>query len=280
MAIRIITDSTSDISQEQGEKMGITIVPLKVVFEDGEYLDGVTLTPDEFYQKLTVCKELPHTSQPAPEAFLKYFKEAKAAGDDVVVMPISSKLSGTVQSATVAKEQCGADNVHIVDSLNATIGLHLLLDIAVSMRDEGKSAQEIVDALEAAKDRVCLHIAADTLEYLKKGGRLTKTAAFAGTLMGIKPLIGLEDGVVAVQGKPRGMQRALEDMVALIDKNGGVDTNYPVYLGYAGDQGTLAPFQAFIQEKLPNVRLCSSPVGSVIGTHTGPDAHFIAYLKK
>ena len=109
---------------------------------------------------------------------------------------------------------------------------------------------------------------------------MTKTAAFAGTLMGIKPLIGLEDGVVAVQGKPRGMQRALEDMIGLIDKNGGVDTSYPVYLGYAGDQETLAPFQKFIQEKLPHVRLCTSPVGSVIGTHTGPGAHFIAYLKK
>lgn len=280
MAIRIITDSTSDISQEQGQQMGITIVPLKVVFEDGEYLDGVTLTPEEFYQKLAVCKELPHTSQPAPEAFLKYFKEAQQAGDDVIVVPISSKLSGTVQSATVAKEQCGASNIYIIDSLNATIGLHLLIDIAVSMRNEGKSAQEIVEAVEAAKDRVCLHIAADTLEYLKKGGRLTKTAAFAGTLMGIKPLIGLEDGVVAVQGKPRGMQRALEDMAGLIEKNGGVDTDAPVYLGFAGSQETLAPFRAFIQEKLPNVRLYSSPVGSVIGTHTGPNAHFIAYLKK
>ena len=192
MAIRLITDSTSDISQVQGEKMGITIVPLKVVFEDGEYLDGVTLTPDEFYQKLTVCNELPHTSQPAPEAFLKYFKEAKEAGDEVIVVPISSKLSGTVQSAAVAKEQCGADNVFIVDSLNATIGLHLLIDIAVSMREEGKSAKEIVEALEAAKERVCLHIAADTLEYLKKGGRITPAAAAIGTVLNLKPVLQIQ----------------------------------------------------------------------------------------
>lgn len=280
MAIRILTDSTSDITQEQAQKMGLTIVPLKVVFEDGEYLDGVTLQTEEFYQKLTECKELPSTSQPSPDAFKKYFKEAQAAGDSVVGIFISSKLSGTVQSANIAKEACGYPEVYIIDSLNATIGMHLLIDIAVSMRDAGKSTQEIVEAVEAAKNKVCLHIAADTLEYLKKGGRLTKTAAFAGTLMGIKPLIGLEDGVVAVQGKPRGMQKAFEDLLGLVEKNGGVDQQHPVYIGYAGSAETMAPFQKFIEEKLTGVRIYTSPVGCVIGTHTGPGAHFIAYIKK
>lgn len=278
MSVRIITDSTADIRPALAEQ--IPFVSLMIRFGDNEYTDGVTMSRKEFYEQLAVCTDLPTTSQPTPPSFEAKYEEAVDAGDQVIVITISSKLSGTFQSANIAAMDY--DDVFVVDSENATIGAGILAERAKQLADSGMSAQEIVDVLNKEKKEICLVAALDTLEYLKRGGRLSKAAAFAGSMLNIKPLITVADGEIKVIGKARGTKQANTMLNKEVEK-AGVDFTRPVMAGYTGTSDEL--LQSYLAGSgdlfaaLPN-GLDKACVSGTIGTHVGPGAYTVAFFKK
>jgi DegV family protein with EDD domain len=280
MGIRIITDSTSDMSIKEAAQMNITLVPLKVIFGDKEYKEGVEITIDGFYEKLVKAERLPTTSQPSPDDFLEHFKEGKAAGDSIIVLVISAKLSGTYQSAMIAKEMVDYEDIHIIDSSTATCALRILVEQASKLRDEGLTAEDIVAKIMDIKDRVVLLAMVDTLEFLHKGGRLTKSSAILGTLLKFKPLLTVKDGLVSAVGKERGVNKAIGRLADMIDENGGIDSSYPVHLGYTAQDDQCKLLRDKITEKYGLKGLKMYPVGCVVGTHAGPGACVITYVKK
>ena len=229
MSVRLISDSACDISQAEAKEWNITVLPLKTEIDGVEYLDGVTITPQEFYDKLETCKELPTTSQLSPAEFDEVFRPAVEDGDEVVVITISERLSGTAQSAAIAAAEYPG-KIWIVDSESVTIGQRLLVLYAVRLRDEGLSSREIAEQLDRIKSRVCLLARVDTLEYLVRGGRLPKTAGIAGTLLNIKPVLSVEDGEIRVLGKARGSRQSNHMLTQFIQEKGGVDLSLPVML--------------------------------------------------
>jgi DegV family protein with EDD domain len=280
MGVRIITDSTSDISLEQAKKMGISIVPLKVIFGDKEYREGIEISMDAFYSRLAEAEKLPTTSQPSPDDFLVHFNQAKEAGDSVVVILIASKLSGTYQSAVIARDMAEYSRIFIIDSLNTITGLRLLINHAVTLRNRGVSADCIADTIESLKEKVVLLAVVDTLEYLYKGGRLSKSSAILGSLLNFKPVITLKDGAIGVVGKERGTNKAIARILDAIDETGAIDSTYPVYFGYTFENSKTLVLQEKVTEKYRLEDYKMFPVGCVVGTHVGPGACVITYIKK
>ncbi len=280
MGVRIITDSTSDISAAQAKELGVTIVPLKVIFGNKEYKEGVEISIENFYDKLVKAEKLPTTSQPSPDDFLTSFLEAKEANDSVVVILISGKLSGTVQSAFIAKELAEYEDIHIVDSQITITGLRFLVEHAVKLRDEGKSAKEIAPILEDLKDRIVLLAMVDTLEYLHKGGRLSKSSKVLGSLLKFKPIITLKDGVIAVVGKERGTNKGIAKMIEIIEERGHIDASYPLYYGFTAEDSKTKQLMESVKEHFGFTNSSIHPVGCVVGTHAGPGACVITYISK
>ena len=241
--IKIITDSTSDIDVTYAKELNIDIVPLKVIIDGKEYKDRVDLQPDQFYSLLEKSEVLPTTSQPSPQEFLNYYQEAKENGDSVIVMTLSGTISGTYQSANIAKDLAEYENIYVIDSLNATQALRLLVLKAVALREEGKDAETIFNELQAYKERVRIVAFVDTLEYLCKGGRMSKTVAAAGTLLKVKPIIGLRDGKLEMFSKARGTVKATAKIIELIHEDGEIDFNEPICIGYTGNDEGLEKFE-------------------------------------
>lgn len=279
MKTKIIVDSTSDLTPALREH--ITTVPLTVNFGDKEYTDGVTITHEEFYEKLIESDVLPTTSQATPAVFAKEFENVSAAGDSAVAITISKKLSGTYQSAMIAAKEYS--NIHVVDSGSATIGGSVLAELALTLANAGASAKEIAETLEEEKKKIVVVALVDTLEYLKRGGRISKTAALAGTVLNIKPVISLAGGEIQILGKARGSKMGNNLLAQKINEVGGVDFTKPVLLGYSGLSDALlkkyiTDSRHIWEEGLDTVRYTS--VGSVIGTHVGPGAIAAAFFKK
>ncbi|MBO5281602.1 MAG: DegV family protein [Lachnospiraceae bacterium] len=272
MSIRIITDSASDIPQ--GLREDLTVLPMHVYFGQEEFLDGVNLSHKQFYERLIEEEELPKTSQISPFEFEHVYEEAVAAGEQVIVITISSKLSGTYQSACIAAADYEG-RVYVVDSLNATLGERCLVDYALRLKEQGKTAEQIVAELERGKTRIRLLALLDTLEYLKKGGRISKSVAMVGGMLSIKPVIAVVDGEVAMVGKARGSRNGSNLLVQEIEKAGGVDFSMPYYLGYTGLDDHL--LRKYIEDSRAlweghAEQLESTSVGGTIGTHVGPGA--------
>lgn len=282
MAVKLITDSACDISQREAKKLGITVLPLKTMIDGVEYLDGVTISPEEFYDKLETCKDLPTTSQLAPAEFEDAFRAAVESGDQVVVITISGKLSGTLQSATIASAEFPGD-VWVVDSESVTIGQRVLVMYAAGLRDAGLGAGEIAAELDRIKSRVCLLARVDTLEYLVRGGRLSKTAGFAGAILNIKPVLSVEDGEVKVLGKARGSRQSDNMLTDFIRKKGGIDFKLPVMLAYSGTDDALLKGYIDNSRVLWEGHLDSLPstmIGATISTHAGPGAIAVAFFSE
>ncbi len=279
MAIKIITDSTSDIPFEQQQELGIEIVPLSVRFGSEEYIDGVTLTKQEFYKKLTECSDLPTTAQVNPDQFATVFQKHLDAGDEVVGIFISGKLSGTFQSADIAKNMLGSDKIHVIDSLNVTFGLALLVYEAVKMRDNGLSAQEICEGIYGLIKKLKFYIILDTLKYLKMGGRLSSSAAFMGTMLHIKPIISLVDGAVAVVEKKKGQKAAVEWLTQRVDEQQPNPECEVVFGGSAAPE-FVALVQGSLRRQVPENREKTVEMGAVVGTHAGPGSAGLAYIAK
>lgn len=278
MRTRIIVDSTADLLPEHKER--VSVVPLTVHFGDKEYIDGVTIDHKTFYEKLVESDILPTTSQATPEAFIKEFDKIKSAGESAVVITISSEFSGTYQSATIAAADY--ENIYVVDSSSAAIGSGILTELAIKLADEGLDAKSIVNRLEQEKKNIIIVALVDTLEYLKKGGRVSKTVAFAGSVLNIKPVLSVIDGEIKMLGKARGSKMGNNLLVQEIENSGGVDFSKPVLLGYSGLSDTL--LLKYIEDSkhiwdkgLDKVRYTT--IGSAIGTHVGPGAVAVAFFK-
>lgn len=278
MKTRIIVDSTSDLMPEV--KNRVHVVPLTLRFGQEEFVDGVTIDHKAFYEKLIETDVHPTTSQASPAAFAKEFDKAKEAGEAAVVITVSSKFSGTYQSAMIAASEY--ENIHVVDSESVAIGGSILVEYALQLLQEGKNAQEIAAALETAKKRIVIVALVDTLEYLQKGGRISKTVAFAGKMLNIKPVLSVAGGEILMLGKARGSRMGNNHLVQEIEKAGGVDFTMPVLLGYTGLSDAL--LLKYIEDSkhlwdkgLDTIRYTT--IGSVIGTHVGPGAVAVAFFK-
>ena len=277
--VKIITDSTADFTAAEAAELGIDIVHLRTRFGDEEYIDGVDITPHQFYEKLVESDVLPTTSQPSPAEFEAAFASALEEADEVVAITISSALSGTYQSAVIAAEAFG-DRVRVVDSLSASIGEQVIVRRAAQLAAEGFSAAELAGRIEAERGDVCVLALLDTLEYLKRGGRISAAAAFAGGVLAIKPVITLRDGAVVMAGKARGSKNGGNLLNQFAEKR-GIDFSRPYLLGYTGlsdallmkyaaDSGEL--WRSYTEE------LPVTAIGSVIGTHGGPGAIAVAFF--
>ena len=282
MSVRIIVESSADMSEDI--KSRVTVIPLVVRFGEEEFLDGVNLTHEQFYEKLAACNELPKTSQATPVDFAEAFEEVVAAGDTAVVLTISSTLSGTYQNAVVSAEDFEG-RIFVVDSRTAAIGTGVLAEYALRLVDEGVSAEQIAQKLEQKRSDVCIIAMLDTLEYLKKGGRISAVAAFAGGILSIKPVIAVVDGngEIVTLGKARGLKQGHGMLTEEIEKAGGIDFSMPLLLGYSGTSDEL--LQSYLQDA-PTIFSRSadeykvSEIGTVIGTHVGPGGIAAAFFRK
>lgn len=277
MSVKIVVDSTVDLLPEIKEQM--TVVPLSVRFGEVEYQDGVTITAEKFYEMLVKSEQLPTTSQPTPAAFEDVYRELVEAGHEVLVITIASKLSGTYQSATIAAEEFPG-KVFVCDSRTAAIASGVLAEYALQLVEQGLGAEEILDELMEARKKVSLYAIVDTLEYLKKGGRLNSAVALVGGMLNLKPLICVEDGEIKTLGTARGMKKAYASLTQEVEKSGGVDYNKPVMLGYTGQSDAqLREYMALNAEMwAPDTDV--SIVGATIGVHAGPGAVAVACFKK
>ncbi len=279
--IRILTDSASDILPAEAEQLGVTVIPLNVTLEDGTILrDGVDMTPSAYYEILAGCRKLPTTSQPSPELFENFFLEAAAAGDEVIGIFLSHALSGTYQCAKLAADMANVDNVLFVDSGHVCLSEALLVRLAVQLRDSGKTAGQIAAILEHAKEHLHLVAAIDDLKYLRKGGRLPAAVAVAGGMLGIKPLITIQDGKVAMAGKARGLPGAYVALFKKVEEMGGISPAFPALAGYTVSPREVTPIQTYLRDNLQQEDLLVRQIGCVIGTHAGPGAFGIAFFDK
>ena len=282
MGFRIITDSASDMPQETAAKMGVTVMPIHTRFGEQEYLDGVTLKPREFFEKLVETDEIPKTSQITPFEFEEEFDKWISAGESVLCITMSAGVSGTYHSACAAAEDFG-DKVIVIDSRQFCISLYVLVEYACRLRDAGKTLQETAAAVEEAKKRVHVISVFATLEYLKLGGRISAAAAMAGNILSIKPVITIRKGVVEVIGKARGSKKANNMLVEFIEQVGGVDYNMPYCLGFTGfSEEVLLKYvddnAARYKEAIKNITIV--PVGATVGTYAGPGAVALAFFNK
>ena len=278
MAVKIIVDSTADLPE--GIAKRLTVVPLSVRFGDEEFVQGVDITNRQFYEKLVESDVLPTTSQATPFQFEQAFSQAVEAGDTVVCITLSPKLSGTYQSAMVAAADFPGQ-VYVVDSESVAIGAGILTQLALALAEQGKTAQQVYDCLLEERKKIRVLAMLDTLEYLKKGGRISKTVAFAGELLQLKPVVSLEGGEIKMLGKARGSKQANNLLVQLIGKVGGVDFSRPLLLGYTGLSDVL--LQKYIRDSATlwegqTQQLPQTIIGSVVGTHAGPGAVAVAFF--
>jgi DegV family protein with EDD domain len=278
MAIRIITDSTSDIPLDEAQNLGIEIAPLKVRFGSEEYVDKYTITNEQFYQKLSASDALPTTALVNPKYFIEMF--SRFPEDNIVGIFISHKLSGTFQSAMIAKDTLERQNIYLVDSTSTTGGLALLVMEAHRMRAAGHEAAEIYDALAALAGSVRVYAVIDTLKYLVMGGRLNAVSGAIGEALNLKPIVRLVDGVISSITKVRGARAAQAKLVDLAGQQCEIDFDRGLQFIHACDDKRLEVFVRLFQEKYPMSRCTFSSVGSVVGTHTGPGLLGVCFFDK
>ena len=281
MSIRIITDSTSDMSP--AEHPALRVLPLSVTFGTDVYMDGVDIDHQRFYEMLVERDELPKTGQVNPYAFSQTIAEAREAGDEAVIITVGAKLSGTNQSARTALAEAPGGDVFVVDSNNVTLGERVLVEYALRLVDEGRSAAQIAAAVEAVRDRVVVIGLLETLEYLVRGGRLSAAAGAVGTLLNVKPVVAAEDGLIVQLGKARGSKNGRNLLNQKVEKAGGVDFSMPLALGYTGLSD--AVLKKYIEDSAAlwaghtEGELSIHTIGATIGTHVGPGAVAVAFFR-
>lgn len=275
--IRIVTDTASDLTLAQAQALAIDRVPLETSFEDGVFPMDTDADYDRFYEKLKSCGKLPVTSRPAPQHYLDIFLSAKAAGDEVLVLTLSSGLSSTIESAQIASEMANYDRITIIDTEQAVMAQRFLAEHAAMLRDAGKTMPEITQAILALREKVVVMGVIGSLVYLKKGGRIPPALAFIGDALGIKPVITVTDKVIKPIGKARGMKAGAAMLYRFMDQL-GVDQSYPVYFGYTSDRALGESFMRTTMEKytIDQARLCQ--VNGIIGTHLGTDSVGLAFI--
>ena len=278
MAIKIITDSTSDLTEEEVQKFNIHMIHMRVIFEDGVYTDGIDISKEQFYEKQAAAKTLPKTTQVNPQEYCEIFENVLADGSEAVAILMSSKLSGTFQSAMIAKDMAqGGERLHLVDSLNVTIGEGLLVREAVRLRDAGRSAAEIAAALGELKHRVRFVAFIGTLKYLKMGGRISASTAVLGTMLNISPVVAIVDGEVKSVGRVKGRQKILEYTLDFASHY-PIDSRHCVMFGHSRCLETMEAYREKCVKALAITDYDWDELGAVIGTHSGPGCYGLAYI--
>lgn len=277
MSVKIVVDSTVNVSAAVREQ--IQVVPLSVLFGETEYKDGVTITPEKFYEMLVTSEELPTTSQPTPASFEETYRPLVEAGHEVVVITISSRLSGTYQSATIAADEFPG-KVFVVDSRNAAIASGVLVEYALKLAEAGMGGQQILEELMEVRKQVRLYAIVDTLEYLKRGGRLSPTVAFVGGVLNLKPLICVDEGEIKTLGKARGSKAAFTMLTKECGNFGGIDHERPVLMGYTGVSDEMLRKYLETNEEIQPYSDRAAIIGATIGVHAGPNAVAVAFFSK
>ena len=281
MSVRIITDSASDMSPV--EHPALDVLPLSVTFGTDVYMDGIDIDHQRFYEMLVERDELPKTGQVNPYAFSQAIAEARDAGDEAVIITVGAKLSGTNQSARTALAEAPGGDVYVVDSNNVTLGERVLVEYALRLVNEGRSAAQIAAAVEAVRDRVVVIGLLETLEYLVRGGRLSAAAGAVGTLLNVKPVVAVEDGLIVQLGKARGSKNGRNLLNQKVEKAGGIDFSMPLALGYTGLSD--AVLKKYIEDSAAlwaghtEGVLPVHTIGATIGTHVGPGAVAVAFFQ-
>jgi len=278
MPVRIVTDSTCDLPAALVEAHGITVVPLTVFFGEEALLDSVEITADQFYERMTIEKVLPRTSQPSVELFRKAYLEAGENGEEIVSIHLSSKLSGTLNAASVAREEVSPEiHIDLIDSYNVSLGLGLIVLEAARAAQGGAALEDVVAVARRAMDRVSVHVAVDTLEYLQKGGRIGRARSLLGSVLSIKPILRVEDGEVAPFDRVRTRARAVERMFEI---GTSLARSKEMFVGCSGDDEEARALIDRLRPYLPHTDLFLGQIGPVVGVYSGPGALGIAALER
>jgi len=278
MAIRIITDSSCDIPHSIQSELGIDIIPMIVTFGQEEYLDGRDMDATRFYELLRQTEELPKTTQLTPHQFEEIIRPYVEAGDSVILMPISSELSGTYTNACIAAKSFSKSDVAVIDTLAVTFSLGLLIRIAVKLRDDGVLFEELVNKINDIKSRIRLFAVVADLKYLRMGGRLSSAGAVVGSILGIKPIITIKDGKVHNIDKVRGMRAGYQSVIDHAKKH-GIDSEYPIAFGHSDLPEAMTELMAAASD-LEYKDFYTSNIGPIVGTHAGPGATGVAFVAK
>lgn len=279
MDIKIISDSLADIPQETARALGIEVMPLTIIFDDAQYEDGVEITPAEMYKKIEASGKLPTSSQVTPRKFEEAFRKYVNEGYTVIYIGSSSRASGTFQSALVAKNAVGSEAVHVFDTYLLSYASGMIAVEAARMAKEGKNPEQILQRSQSMKERMGCLFTVDTLDYLKRGGRLSATKAAIGTILNVKPLLTLEDGIVKHLKNVRGTKKALEEMLDIIISEAG-ESPEQIMISHGLDMELFSNFQDMAAERMDPDKIRISQIGAVIGIHTGPSVAAAFYLKK
>lgn len=278
MSVKIITDSTSDILLEDAYKMGVSVVPLKVIIGEEEFRDGIDITREAFFAKLPTLKKLPTTTQPSPDEFVQVLENTQE--DEIVVVTIGSGVSGTFQSATIAADSVEGKKIRVVDSLTTSVGLGILVRRAVELRDQGLSADEIADKLEQEKHDIVLLAVINNITNLYKSGRMSKGTMIVGSVLGIKPVVTLKPHGVEAIGKERGTAKAYKFVRDTATGMGELDESRPCAIGYTANAAIVGDFREVMGKQWCPDDIHVDAVGSAIGTHLNAGAIVYVYFKK
>ncbi len=270
--IQLLVDSASDYTKEEVNEKGLLFVPLQIQMEGKTVLDEVEIDKQCFYEKMMDSKEFYKTSQPSPQNYVTLFEEIKENKDTLICLCLSSQLSGTYQSAILAKSIVDYDSIYVIDTLSATCGIRILCEMALKWIEEGVDVETIVDRIETLKSRIRIYASMDTLEYLARGGRLSKGAAMIGNFANIKPIISVVEGRVEVVSKARGVNKAISKMLEYIERD-GVDHRYPIYSIYSYKEENVERLENRLNMECQRIRL-----GSTIGVHIGPGAFGLCFI--
>lgn len=275
MAIRIITDTSSDFDAAQLHDLGVGLVHMTINADDRSYTDGIDLTRSDFYDMLLSDEFVLKTSQPVPLDFISHFEEARENGDELIVILVSGALSGTVQSARAAREMVGYDRIHIVDSRCASAGIQLLVQESLKMIGEGVPAVKIVERLNELKSRICIYLGIDTLKYLYRGGRLSRMEAGLGALASVHPILRLKDGALDVHSKCMGAKktlRRLAETVLEIPK----DPAFPIRFLYSYDDANCRALMEYFPGSGDADML---EIGPTLAAHAGPGVFAAVFVE-
>lgn len=275
MAVRIVTDSTSDIPPQLAQELGVTIIPLYVYFGNEAFKDGVDITRDEFFQRLTTGNVLPRTSQPSVGDFIETYKPLSEEGHEIVSIHISDKLSGTLNSARGAVQELGNPKIELVDTKLASLGITLVVKAAADAAKEGASVEEVAEAAREAVEKIDIYFVLDTLEYLQKGGRIGRAQALLGSMLSIKPVLKMQDGEIHPHEKVRTRAKALDRLQQIAKESGQYDE---IGMIHEGSEEEVAALRAVL-EGVAKRPLIDAHVGPVIGVYTGPNVMGFAARK-
>ena len=280
MSIRIVIDSTSDVTDEIIEKYNLKVVPLTVNFEKQSYLDKIELSSKDFFEKLAAADKLPTTTLVSPGAFVETFSEILLEGDKVLGLFVASEFSGTYDSARMARNMIGSDDIHIIDTRSVCLGSFALILEAIELVQQNKTIEEIVEILNRLKEKIVVVAALDTLKYLEKGGRLSKGQAVVGSLLNIKPIVAIKDGEIKVIEKLRGKNKTVKWFDEWIEKNNYDLSDKTVLLFHGNAYNQLKLLRETIEDKYKIKNIIENEIGPVIGTHSGPGVLGMGFLNK